>query len=254
MWFRYLDYLFRCICQRSSASAWPPAIRHQIFDDRHFYAFEPIEQLRHQLLNDHRPIEAEGWGAGSRVPGRKMTVAKVARTSLLPPRYARLLFRLCLHYRCERVLELGTSLGLTTLYLAAVRSGIRIVTVEGNPQLAALASEHFRMMKTENIHMINGTFSEVLPGVLQSFVPDLVFMDGDHRSERLLDYYHLMLPHLDPRAILVVDDINWSADMQQAWKMLSAHDAVKQSVDLFRMGWLFFQPQASGRKHVTFYY
>ena len=93
-------------------------------DDRHFYAYQPIEKLRQQLLSDNKEIEIEDFGAGSRVAKTKnRKISKIARSSLKPKKFGQLLFRIVDHYSPFSIIELGTSLGITTAYLAAAKKG-----------------------------------------------------------------------------------------------------------------------------------
>jgi hypothetical protein len=40
--------------------------------------------------------------------------------------------------------------------------------------------------------------------------------------------------------ILVVDDIYWSAEMEQAWERIKEHPRVTSTIDLFQLGIVFF--------------
>src|SRR5206468_348581 len=75
-----------------------------------------IEALRRRLQGDQSQIEVEDLGAGSRKHANTRTIRDLALHSLKPPKLARLLYRAALHYRPASILELGTSLGLTTAY------------------------------------------------------------------------------------------------------------------------------------------
>jgi len=58
-------------------------------------------------------------GAGSRLGAyRSRTIGSIARTSAKPAKYGQLLFRLAQRFQPKTVFDLGTSLGLTTAYLA----------------------------------------------------------------------------------------------------------------------------------------
>src|SRR5579863_834054 len=83
-------------------------------------AFAAIGGLRRRLLGDDGVLEVDDMGAGSvRGSLRARRVAEIARHAAKPPRIGRLLFRLAKYYRPTLVVELGTSLGLSTAYLAA---------------------------------------------------------------------------------------------------------------------------------------
>lgn len=56
-------------------------------------------------------------------------------------------------------------------------------------------------------------------------------MHSYHKAE---NYIHQMCPHLAPNALLVFDDIAWSAGMRRAWRSLVAEASIY--VDLFTVG------------------
>lgn len=237
----FVRYLLHAALPRRDEDDWETVLRQRVLNDRrHYYRFDEIEDLRSQLLRDQRMVSAAGWGAGSRSGRDRMCVADLVRCSALPPRYARLLFRLALHLHCRHILELGTSLGLTTLYLAAAPAA-RVFTVEGNAALAALARENFQQLGAENICLMESSFADALKKVFADLSgADLVFLDGDHRFAAVQHYFQLLLPHLHERSVLIVDDINWSTEMRKAWREMQRHPRVTMSFDLYRLGLLFF--------------
>ncbi len=79
---------------------------------------------------------------------------------------------------------------------------------------------------------------------------DLVFFDGNHRKEPTLRYFHSCLKGVNNNSIFVFDDIHWSKEMHQAWNEIIQHPDVTISVDLFRMGIVFFRKE-SKKQHFT---
>jgi predicted O-methyltransferase YrrM len=74
------------------------------------------------LLNDQRQLTMEDFGAGSRVKKNNVrSVDDIAHSSLKPKKFGQLLFRIVDAYAPRNILELGTSLGITTAYLASAK-------------------------------------------------------------------------------------------------------------------------------------
>lgn len=201
----------------------------------------PVEELRRALLKDQRQIRVTDFGAGfGGVKYNLRSIAWIARQSAKPPRYARLLHRLVQYRQPSTLLELGTSLGLSALYQSLGAPGSKLYTLEGCPETAAVAREHFRLFPQCNIELTEGLFDETLPRVLQRCGPlDYVYIDGHHRLEPTLRYVELILPVLSDDAVVVIDDINWSDEMREAWQRLKADSRFTQSMDVHLMGWLF---------------
>ena len=108
-----------------------------------------IEALRQALLRSSETIRVTDYGAGSRKHnGTVRSVANLARSAQKPARYAQLLYRLVRYTNAQTVLELGTSLGLTTAYLAeaVADTGGQLISFEGCPNIANLAQQHLRSL------------------------------------------------------------------------------------------------------------
>lgn len=222
-------------------------------DDRNFYAYAPVEELRNELLRDNRMITVADFGAGSRV--RKENTRKlgdIAASSLKPKKFGQLLFRLVNYYAPQTILELGTSLGITTSYMALAKKDAKLITMEGAPEIAKLAKQHFARLDCNNIELCEGNFDDTLKEVLQKNpVIDFAFIDGNHRYEPTMRYFEQLLPVMQDHAVLIFDDIHWSREMEQAWTDIQQHPAVTLSVDLFFIGLIFFRKEQKVKQHFT---
>ncbi len=212
--------------------------------DKQEKVFREIEGLRQQLLHNHQLLQLTELGAGSGISKKNQRpISHIARHSLTTPRFSRLLFRLIRHLKAQHIIELGTSLGINSLYLsAAVKEG-NIHTLEGCPQTAATARTVFEQWPLKNIHLKEGNIDESLPSLLKNIPPvDAAYLDANHTYEASLRYVELLLPLLHENSFLIIDDIYWSKGMQQAWHQLQQHPKVSLSIDLYDAGLLFFRP------------
>jgi predicted O-methyltransferase YrrM len=140
------------------------------------------------------------------------------------------------------MLKLGTSLGISTAYLAMGNPHGQVTTIEGCPETAAAAANNFRILGLANIRQETGPFEEILPGLLGNLGNvDLFFIDGNHRKQPSLQYFHQCLQHIHDDSILILDDIHGSGEMEQAWDEIKQHPSVTLTIDLFRMGLVFFR-------------
>jgi predicted O-methyltransferase YrrM len=211
-----------------------------------FGAYARIEARRRELLKSSKIIMVKDFGAGSQVAGAGGTerrVRAIARHAAKPPRLAQLLFRLVNHFRPATILELGTSLGLTTAYLAAADSRHQIITFEGCPNTAAVARETFEKLGLKNVRLVEGNLDQTLLATLAGLQKpvDFAFFDGNHRYEPTLRYFEQCLAKAHENSVFVLDDIHWSAEMEQAWEAIKAHPAVTVTIDLFYVGLVFFR-------------
>ncbi|MFZ5972450.1 MAG: O-methyltransferase [Bacteroidota bacterium] len=209
----------------------------------HEKEFEKIEAVRTNLLQNKTAITVNDLGGGSKhLKTEKRTLADIASTSLLPAHYAAFYARLCRYAEAKRVLELGTSFGITTLYLAQEPTR-KVFTFEGSASIADIALTNFEFFEQKNIQLVTGDIADTLPDFLQDPAKlDFVLMDANHRYEPTVQYFNWLMRRLSEKSIVAIDDIHQSPGMERAWNELKNHQLVYGSVDLFRLGLLFFDP------------
>lgn len=142
------------------------------------------------------------------------------------------------------MLDLGTSLGITTAYLAkAVEPfGGRVITFEGCPETARLAGRTFAQLDCSHVQQVIGDLNETLSPTLQKLPPlDLVFFDANHQYEPTIQYFTVCLDHIHNDSVFIFDDLYWSAGMEQAWNAIRRNPVVTVTVDLFGVGLVFFR-------------
>jgi predicted O-methyltransferase YrrM len=201
--------------------------------------FEKIENRRSILIQDATPLPSVDFGAGSKKKHANRTIGDITRITSVNDRYGRFLYRLARYYNPSHIIELGTAAGISTQYLATGNPQAEVITVEGNPNLAEVASRNFRINRIKNITTINSSFDDVLPQLVKYIVPgDLVYIDGNHTAEATWRYYSAFTA-MDKNPILVFDDINWSHDMRSAWKKICSQAGRGVIIDLFQMGICF---------------
>jgi predicted O-methyltransferase YrrM len=223
-----------------------------VLNDQEKYACYPtIESLRKGLLNDDAVIEVEDFGAGSSViKTNKRIVSKMAASSLKSKKYAQLLHRIVQYYKPQTIIELGTSFGITTSYLAYANENGVVYTMEGAAAIAGIATKNFTDLSLRNIKLIQGDFEQTMPSLLASLPKiDLAFIDGNHRKAPTLQYFRQLLNHSGPSAMLIFDDIHWSAEMEEAWEQIQHDSAVTLTIDLFFIGLVFINPDFKVKQH-----
>ena len=197
-----------------------------------------IQTVRQSLKNDERIIEVEDFGAGSRTKnGSKRKISTIAKSAAVNRKFGKLLARLVEFYKLENAIELGTSLGIGTSYIASQPSIKKIITIEGSPQIAQIAKQNFEELKLKNINMLIGKFDDHLKNSVAEFSKiDLIYLDGNHQYQSTVDYFNFYIEHAHDNTFLIFDDIYWSEGMKKAWEEISASPKINVSIDLFRMG------------------
>lgn len=219
-----------------------------LLDKCHYHAFDAIEIVREEFIRSREIIHRTDYGAGSRTgSGGSTTLSRLARRVACSPRTGKFLFRLAHTYKPAFILEMGTSLGISTRYLAAGAPHAKVITLEGDPELCRRARSHL----PRQVKVLEGPFDQTLPHALAEMASvDLVYLDGDHRGDRTLDYWKQLLPHLHGGSIVILGDIHWSDDMERAWEAIRAQPSVRMSIDLFGLGILFFSEDILHPEHL----
>lgn len=213
-------------------------------DKKKYRCYDLVETLRKELLANNATIEVEDFGAGSAViPFQKRKVNAIAASSLKNKKFAQLLFRIVKCYKPATIVELGTSFGTTTCYLACANEDAKVFTLEGSKSIGEIARVNFKKLNLPNIYFEQGNFEQSFPALLQKInTIDFLFIDGNHRRDATLFYFHECLKKSTPSSIFIFDDIHWSAEMEQAWDLVKQHPSVTLTIDLFFIGIVFFNP------------
>ncbi len=223
-------------------------VRMLFYDDNPYYCFHEIEKQRFRLQHYKRAIHVEDYGTGQ---SGERTIAHIARTSLANPKEAQLLFRLVNHLKPQYILELGTSLGITTAYLAKAAEKATVHTLEGSTAIAEVASDTFQRLKIENINQHVGNINDTLNDVLTNMpAVDFAYIDANHTEEATWRYFTQIADKCRETSVLVVDDIHYSKGMHQAWKRIQRDARVTTTMDLYDFGLVFFDKQYMRKNYI----
>ncbi len=201
-----------------------------------------IESYRKRCLKDKIAVAVNDFGAG--VNGnlkKELSIASIAKNAAKHPKYARMLFRLMEYLKPNTVIELGTSLGISSLYISSGNPKMKLTTLEGCDAIAEFSRKQFQQFPDLNIEVITGNFDTTLSELLKSQSKiDSIYIDGNHRYEPTMRYFTLCLPYMHDESFIIFDDINWSKEMKSAWQEIIKHPSVSVSIDVYMMGIVFF--------------
>lgn len=205
--------------------------------------FDRIETIRKELLQNKSSVQLNDLGSGTKSKANNITtIADIAKRSSAPKYKAQLLYRLTAHLKPENVIELGTSLGISTMYIASGFDKTKVFTIEGDITLSKLAGENFNKIGLTNVNQINGNFDAKLPEVLSGIQNvGIAYIDGNHTEEATLKYFKLLSAKANGDTLIIFDDIRWSKGMENAWNNICSDENVSISIDMFDCGSAFFR-------------
>ena len=224
-------------------------VRMVLHDENVYYAWNKIEEIRMRMLLDEREVEFMDYGSGKRRLSNEAkdnrVVRDIAKGSLAKKKYAQMLARLVNWLGTSQglnILELGTSLGVTTAYMAAMDSRNKVVTFEGCPAVAEIAKENWKVLDLNNIECVVG---EITADTLQFTVDslrriDVAFIDANHTYAGTRVYFNVLAEHVHAKSVVIVDDIHYNEEMEKAWREICEDERVTSTMDLYQIGLVFF--------------
>ncbi len=214
-----------------------------IYNKADYYCYRHIEALRETLLDSTDTATCKELGAGSHTNNKQTKrVKNIAANALKSTKYSQLIFRLVNYFQPLTSLEIGTSLGITTAYIASANQQNKVITLEGCEPVLNIAKQNFEKLELKNIEAHLGNFDDTLPNVLSKLEQlDFVFFDGNHRYEPTMRYFHLSKQKATENSLFVFDDIYWSKEMYKAWQEIKNDSDVIVTIDLYFIGLVFFR-------------
>jgi predicted O-methyltransferase YrrM len=210
-----------------------------------------LERLRAELNASTKQIIRMDYGAGNPCSPRTAeamrqgvevtdTLAHLSRAVSKPPFWCTVLFQLIRTLRPKSCIEMGTAVGISTAYQAAalkLNGEGTLTTLEGAGTLAEIARTNLGQLGLDTVEIVVGRFQDTLADVLRRQQPvDYVFVDGHHDGPATVAYFEQLVPSLTGTAVLVFDDITWSAGMTRAWRTIAGDRRLGVAVDLGPVG------------------
>lgn len=214
-----------------------------------------IETIRRKNIEGDKTVEMKDLGAGSeKMKTGRRKISDITRFSSVPPRYGFLLLNMAKRFGGDVIAELGTSVGISAMYLASGNPGAKVYTVEGCPSLSDVAMRNITDSGISNIELLNMSFDEALSVMADKNInPGLVFIDGSHSKEPVIRYFSFFAGKADNDTVIIIDDIHQSQQMEEAWNEIISSENITSTIDIFRMGIVFFRKGLTKQNYVIRY-
>ena len=247
---KYIHYLLKAKNEHSIHSPFVFKLYTEVIASKtNYYDFSKLDNLRKQLLSNQKEIEVLDLGVGSKKMNSTRKISDIAKYSLVTKKHGELLFKLVNYLRPDDILELGTSLGLSSLYMSYAIPKTSITSIEGCPNTYNFAGSVIANSRVQNIETINDSFEHAFETILSHKNFDFVFIDGNHSYEATIKYFNELLNNIHENSLLIFDDIYWTPGMTKAWEEIKTHTDVTISIDLYKMGLVFFRKENKQKEH-----
>lgn len=248
----YLSYYLQKVDEHSLQGPFAFHFANDILKGDSGKDFTYIELKRAELKRSELEIDYFTFGKASKLSLRsRKKVSDIAKKGISTQKKSELFYRIIRKYNYNVVLELGTSLGINTCYLAEAVEDGRVITIEGHPSVADIAEKTFSQLGFSNIQLIRENIDETLAYSISGFNKlDFAFIDANHQSQALFNYFNTLLPKMSSQGAMAIDDIRWSRDMFNGWQMIIRNPRISHVFDLGDFGILFFKDVSSAQYFV----
>ena len=205
-----------------------------------YYDYKRIEQLRDALLNDPSLLQ-------------NRDSQKNIHKFLTSERHGRFLFRMVNFFHPETLLEIGTGLGVDTLYMASPHANCQCITLEEDLFLQNVSEKLFSAQSSSNIELIKGRWKESLEYVLGNTEKlDFVCLNAN-QQQPIRELYKMCRTKMHDQSIFIIRNIRTSKELYELWEELKKEDNVVSAIDIYSMGILLYNPSLTN-KHYSLYY
>ena len=154
------------------------------------------------------------------LPARDAVLTEMERQAtaenipIIGPAVGRLMYLLAQISGAQRIFEMGSAIGYSTIWLArAAGAKAEIYYTDGDPKNAQRAKEFFKQAKVEKrIRMMTGDALELLDKVRGKF--DMIFIDVN--KDQYPAALKKALPRIQRGGLLVTDNTLWSGRVTRA--------------------------------------
>ena len=149
--------------------------------------------------------------------------------------------------RPELIVEAGTAYGMSGLFLMNATElytdKANLHTIEGFDPQFTLSSNMLDQYFGDRVHNYKGLIEEMLPKAVEdagSGKIDLFTHDAGHSYDCYVKEFGLIVDHIKPGGIVLIDDINWEdarfynepTRCYEGWREIASHPRVADAVEL----------------------
>ena len=217
-----------------------------------YYSFQDIELLRKKMLFCTDQITyADRQNRGKL---RSRTLGEIVRREAIHPKHGALLFRLVNYFKSQNILQLGPTMGLSTLYLTSYAAGLRCIALETVPEFGRISKRVFEQAAHNPIDLRVGSYAALLPQALQDLGSvDFVFFNTLYEQEHNLELFNACAKYAHDNTVFVFEGIKESGKMRAFWRDVCLHPDVTVTLDLYSLGILIFRNKLHKKDYKVYF-
>ena len=162
------------------------------------------------------------------------------------------IFRLANYAHPQTILEIGTSVGASSVYLSCSRKNARFITVDKNSPANTLAASLFKNY-SGNIDFRFGDVSALVSGAISELDSlDFLFLHaGDYPLNAVQSMFEECISKSNAGSVFLIQDIHKSSALKNWWKEIQLDERVGITFDLYDFGIIFFDRKKIKQHYVV---
>ena len=145
---------------------------------------------------------------------------------IIGPLVGRLLYNLAKASQSRKVLEIGTAIGYSGIWLARAVAPLKgnVTTIDRDPERVKIARKNISEAGLERtVKVIEGNALKVLPTLKEEF--DMIFLDSD--KDVYPDAFKMSVPMLRNGGLFVADNALWGGDVAKGGRSNDTQSMIK---------------------------
>ncbi|MGM9758756.1 MAG: SAM-dependent methyltransferase [Parabacteroides sp.] len=217
-----------------------------------YYSFQDIEMLRRKMLYCEEKLTYPDRQSKGKL--RSRTVGEIVKREAIRPKHGALLFRLVNYFKSRNILQLGPTMGLSTLYLTSYATGLHCIALETVPEFGRISKGVFDKAAHNPIDLRVGSYKSLLPKALHDLgTVDFVFFNTLYEQEHNLDLFNACVNFAHDGTVFVFEGIKESRKMRDFWRDVCLHPDITVSLDLYSLGILIFSRKLHKRDYKVYF-
>lgn len=217
-----------------------------------YYRYYDIELIRKELLFRDTPLAYPDRKKVMQV--KKSPLGFVVKREAIGPKDGALLFRLTNYLKPKNILQIGTNMGISTLYLTTYAPNLNCISLENIPQFASVIQISFEKGARCPIDLRVGNYRITLPEALVKMPhPDFVFFNTRYEQTDNEWIFETCLKQITDKTIFVFCGIRANTSMRSLWRRVCDCTEVSVSMDLHTMGIAFFDKKLHKKNYIVYF-
>jgi len=145
---------------------------------------------------------------------------------IIGPLVGRLLYNLAKATQSRKILEIGTAIGYSGIWLARAVAPLKgsVTTIDMDPERVKIAKKNISDAGLERtVKVIEGNALKVLPIMKEEF--DMIFLDSD--KDVYPDAFKMSIPMLRKGGLFIADNALWGGDVAKGGKSKDTQSMIK---------------------------